>query len=296
MGVYSVADLTGFTPRYDNFVGIDSDGCVFDSMAVKQKDFFHPLIIQGWGLEAAEQQLRECAEFVNLHSVWRGQNRFLALLMTFDLLAARADVQAMGVPLPSLDSFRTYLASGVPLGNPSLQSYLQAHPDPELARVLAWSLAVNREIEERMPRNPAFPHVLEALSMLQGASDTMVVSQTPEEALVKEWREQQLDGYVRMIAGQELGTKCEHLQMAATSRYPAQRILLLGDAPGDRSAARDAGVLFFPINPGAEAASWQRFVDEAYARFIAEEYAGEYQDRLIAEFEALLPRHPPWEG
>ncbi len=295
MGLYSVEQLRGFTPRHDSFVGVDSDGCVFDSMAVKQQQFFHPLIIQTWALEPVAAALRECAEFVNLQSVWRGQNRFLALLKTFELLGARADVLAAGVPLPRLDTFRAYLAAGLPLGNPSLQAYLAAHPDESLALVLAWSLGVNREIETKMARNPAFPHVREALARLHATSDTIVVSQTPEEALVKEWREQQLDGYVSLIAGQELGTKCEHLQMAATARYPAQRILLIGDAPGDRQAAQAAGVLFYPINPGAEAASWQHFLDEGYARFLAERYAGAYQTELIAAFEARLPRQPPWE-
>jgi len=79
-------DLLGFVPTFGTFVGIDSDGCVFDTMEVKQKDHFHPLIIKTWGLEAIEPQLRQAAEFVNLYSKWRGQNRFPALLQVFDLL------------------------------------------------------------------------------------------------------------------------------------------------------------------------------------------------------------------
>ena len=294
MSFTTLEQLQNFTPQHETFVGVDSDGCVFDSMAVKQQQFFHPLIIETWELDAVAPALRECAEFVNLQSAWRGQNRFLALLQTFDFLAERADVQATGVALPRLDTFRTYLASGLPLGNPSLQGYLREHPDEDLARVLAWSLAVNHAIETKMARNPAFPQVRAALERLQATSDTIVVSQTPEEALVKEWCEQGLDGYMQLIAGQELGTKCEHLRMAATPRYAADRILLIGDAPGDRQAAQAAGVLFFPINPGAEAAAWQHFLDEGYDRFLAGRYAGAYQARLIETFEARLPRQPPW--
>jgi hypothetical protein len=31
-------------------------------------------------------------------------------------------------------------------------------------------------------------------------------------------------------------------------------------------------------------------------RFLAGEYAGEYEAKLIAEFDALLPAVPPWEA
>ena len=70
---------------------------------------------------------------------------------------------------------------------------------------------------------------------------------------------------------------------------------MIGDAPGDMAAARANGALFFPINPGHEEASWQRFYDEAVHRFLAEEYAGQYEASLIKEFEALLPDVPPWK-
>ena len=43
----------------------------------------------------------------------------------------------------------------------------------------------------------------------------MVVSQTPFEALKREWEENKIDHYLRMIAGQEHGTKTEHLKYAA---------------------------------------------------------------------------------
>ena len=54
--------------------------------------------------------------------------------------------------------------------------------------------------------------------------------------------------YVRLRkAGQELGTKTEHLKLAAKNKYPPERILMIGDAPGDLNAARANGALFYPI-------------------------------------------------
>jgi hypothetical protein len=70
---------------------------------------------------------------------------------------------------------------------------------------------------------------------------------------------------------------------------------MIGDAPGDRDAARAVGALFYPINPGAEELSWQRFHAEASDRFLNGSYAGAYEAALIAEFEKLLSDTPPWK-
>ena len=70
---------------------------------------------------------------------------------------------------------------------------------------------------------------------------------------------------------------------------------MVGDAPGDMDAARGNDALFFPINPGAEDKSWERFYREALPRFFAGTYKGDYEAALIAEFEKLLPDTPPWK-
>jgi hypothetical protein len=70
---------------------------------------------------------------------------------------------------------------------------------------------------------------------------------------------------------------------------------MMGDAPGDLEAAKANGTLFFPINPGQEEKSWERFFKEGLARFTAAAYAGEYETALIAEFETFLPSVPPWK-
>src|SRR6185503_7382592 len=133
------------------------------------------------------------------------------------------------------------------------------------------------------------------LQKMAGAADLMVVSATPVEALEREWAEHGLAQHMSVIAGQEMGTKAQHIQYAAKGKYPDDRILLIGDAPGDRDAARTTGVLYYPINPGREEQSWRRFHDEALDRFVDGTYAGGYEAALIAEFEALLPDTPPWK-
>ena len=59
-------------------------------------------------------------------------------------------------------------------------------------------------------------------------------------------------------------------------------------------AAKSNGVLFYPVNPGHEEASWERFYKEALDKFFTGTYLGEYEDELIKEFEDYLPEHPHW--
>jgi len=296
MGIYFQNDLRELRPVHDFFVGVDSDGCVFDSMTVKQCDYFHPLIVRFWGLALIERQLRETAEFVNLGSAWRGRNRFFALLKTFDLLADRADVMNSGVPMPDVESIRAYVESGVALGNPTLEAEVARSGNAELRRMLAWSLAVNHEIEARPEPIPPFAGAVDGLRRISAAADSMVVSQTPEAALVSEWRAHGIDGLVRLIAGQEIGTKAEQIRLAAIGKYAEGNILLIGDAPGDLEAAREAGVRFYPIVPGGEVESWRQFNVTFLDRFLAGKYSKGDELAQIDAFLAALPVQPSWSS
>lgn len=294
MLVFHKDDLINLKREHNAFVGIDSDGCVFPTMEIKQKQCFHKLIVSYWHLEPIEKYVREVAEFVNLYSKHRGKNRFPCLLMTIDLLRDRPEVIASGVKLPELKALKTFIDSGVPLGNPALEERVKETGDVELASILAWSKAVNKDIEKTVTHVPPYKWVVESLKKIKAQSDAICVSQTPTEALVREWQEHDLIGYVKVIAGQELGTKKEHLQMAAQGHYPADRILMIGDAPGDFSAAQGVKGHFFPINPGHEEASWERFSKEAFQKFLDGTYGGAFEKALIAEFDQLLPENPPW--
>ena len=109
----------------------------------------------------------------------------------------------------------------------------------------------------------------------------MVVSATPAEALRREWKEHDLEGHVALIAGQELGSKKEHLALTTGGRYEPDRVLMVGDAPGDRDAATANGVLFYPIDPGFEDESWRRFHEEALPRFFAGTYTRRH-DHMVS--------------
>lgn len=286
--------LVAHQPQHDTLVCIDSDGCVFDSMELKQRQCFHGEIIGHWHLEAIEPYVRQIAEFVNLYSLGRGRNRFLSLYDVMLLLRARPEVIASGITVPELRSLKRFIDSGAALGNQSLAEAASGTGDPELASILEWSKAVNRRVAEAGSDAPMFPGVVAGLELIREHADCMVVSQTPNEALEREWRQQKIDGYVFAIAGQELGTKAEQIALTVPDLYRPDRVLMIGDAPGDLNAARANGVLFFPVNPAGEDGSWSRFVNEAFGKFLAGEYAGAYEDQLVNEFLALLPETPPW--
>lgn len=293
--VVAANPLAELKPQHKFFVGIDSDGCAFDSMEIKHKECFCPNIIKHWRLQPISKYAREAVEFVNLYSKWRGTNRWPALVMTLDLLRVRPEVTARNCSVAQASKVRAFTSSGKPLSNDGLKAYMVEHPDPELERALEWSVAVNRSIADIVFELPPFPYVRECLTRLLGEADSVVVSQTPGEALLREWQEHDIAKYVRAIAGQEMGTKKQHLKLAAGDKYAPNHLLMIGDAPGDLDAARANRALFFPINPGQEAESWERLFKEGIDKFLREEFAGSYETALIAEFEKLLPDTPPWQ-
>ncbi len=125
----------------------------------------------------------------------------------------------------------------------------------------------------------------------------VVVSATPGAALEKEWAEHDIARYARVIAGQEMGQQegAPGARRRAAST-PPEKILMIGDAPGDMKAAQANKALFFPINPGAEEKSWELLCT---TRLSSASRPGPTPGRTSAElidrFEALLPDTPPWK-
>lgn len=289
--------LHDFQPQHEFFVGIDSDGCVFNSMEVKHNDCFSVNLVKHFGLASISRQVHQAWDFVNLYSTTRGTNRFKAILLVCDFLREMSIVQNMGVVVPELSYLREWSETETKLGNPALQAAIDnatGERYDELSQVMTWSLGVNESVAEIVYNLPPFPGVRETLERLQGKADVIVVSATPDEALIREWAEHEIDNYVAVIAGQEMGTKTEHLTITTKDRYSENHVLMLGDSPGDLKAARDVGALFFPVNPGAEDASWQLLLDEAMEKFFNGQYAGAYETVLIDKFQELLPETPPW--
>lgn len=64
-------------------------------------------------------------------------------------------------------------------------------------------------------------------------------------------------------------------------------ILMVGDALGDMQAAKDTGVLFYPILPGQEE-SWKVFSEEILPDFLAGRYRGKEMEGWQKKMLELL--------
>jgi phosphoglycolate phosphatase-like HAD superfamily hydrolase len=202
-------------------------------------------------------------------------------------------VKARGFAPPRSAGLTHWTQRESKLGHPALEKAIAETGDTDLRQAYDWSLAVNHSIAEMVRGVPPFPNVRECLQRFASEADMIVCSQTPQAALDAEWNEHDLAGFVHAICGQERGSKQQVLQ-EASQQYSADSTLMIGDAPGDQSAAAANHCLFFPINPGQEEASWRRLLDEGIGRFFSGTFAGDYQRQLIDEFERLLPDRPPW--
>jgi len=281
--------------QHEFFIGIDSDGCVFDAMEIKHRQCFGPAFIHHFGLQSASRCAEEVWEFVNLYSRDRGCNRFFAIQKALRLIGERSEFTARGQKLKGIPALDAWLKESGPLSNPALEAKVKATNDAGLARVLAWSKDVNQRVATLGNGMPPFPMVRESLEKIRTQADVMVVSQASAETLAREWREHQLDALVNYIAGQEVGTKTEQIRRATSDQYAPEKILMIGDAPGDWQAARDNHAIFFPIVPGKEAASWQHFFETGSERFFGGTFAGKYQQALLEKFSAALPEKAPWQ-
>lgn len=293
--------LIDMKPTKGFLVAIDSDGCAFDAMGIKQRECFCPMMIAYFDLQPVAEAARECKMFADLFSKTRGANRHKTIVRILtDLLPSHPMVKGRKFKVPQYQYYFDWVNDpNSLLSNDGLEKAIAASSNPEqrgeLELALKWSQRVNDMVGEIVKDVPPFPYVRESLIKSVSQADIIVCSATPTEALEREWAEHALKKYVNAIGGQEMGSKAQQLAIVSDGKYEKDKIIMLGDALGDLDAARKNSVLFYPINPGSEQASWKRFYDEAFEKFIAGSYAGTYQDAVIAEFENSLPETPAWK-
>ena len=296
--------LKKFKRTKDFLVAIDTDGCVTDNMSGKQMLIFHPQFMEFYQLWGIESYYREVAEYYNLFSVDRGCNRFIAIQLILTALKNRKDVQIIlkekHLKLPAIEPLNRYInytkKNKLGLGNPTLEEFLNHNPlDLAIYKLLGWSEAVNRTFPHISANIPPFYHVEECLELMAQHADILIVSKTPYTDLANYWKVQGIDKYVQMIAGQEMGSKGHHIEIAKKAgKYKDDQVMMIGDGGGDLKAVKANNGLFYPTPPGKEKEGWEKF-SEAFQKFIKREYKGEYEDKLLGQFEKSLLTSPPWQ-
>ena len=214
--------LKNHMPTKDYFVGIDSDGTVFDSMEVKHKDCFVGSLIRIFELAAIAHEVHLVWNHVNIFSNTRGTNRFKALILTFNYLREIDRVKQLGIHFPKLNILKQWIKKGKILSNESLMNLINSS-DPEerlvLIKILKWSEEVNRTVKNTVFNLPPLEGAKTAMVSLKPHADIMVISNTPLDTLHREWSENKIFSNVLYIGGQETGTKTEMLMHAAKQKY-----------------------------------------------------------------------------
>ena len=296
--------LKNFKRTKDFLIAIDTDGCITDNMNGKQMLIFHPQFMEFYNLWGIETYFREVAEYYNLFSTDRGCNRFVAISLTLKALKKRDDVKKIiketNTILPDVEPLDEYISytkeNKLGLGNPSLEAYLDKNlTNLFYYKLLGWSEAVNRTFPHISSKIPPFDGVKEAIANMAEYADIVVVSKTSYEDLANYWEDQGIDKYAKVIAGQEMGSKGHHIEVAkAAGGYADDEVLMLGDGNGDLMAVKENNGLFYPITPGREQDDWNNF-GEAFKKFIDKEYKGKFEDDLLDDFTRALLATPAWE-
>ena len=290
----SLESLNAETFTSSSFVlAVDSDGCAFDSMDLKHDECFTPTTIKHWGLQPVAREARETATFINLRSRSRGLNRFEALVMLFDMLADRPEVSRR-TELPRIDGLRRWTATSQRLSRESLVAATQTDDCPSLRTALAWTDAVNEAVRVTANNPTPVPGAGECLRMASNHASVVIVSAADTETLRREWGKHGLLDHVTAIAGQEAGTKADTLKRLKDFGLKADNILMVGDAPGDLTAAKATNTPFFPIIPSKESASWAHLAEEGLPRFFAGSFCGAFAENLAEQFLSALPEKPSW--
>jgi phosphoglycolate phosphatase-like HAD superfamily hydrolase len=269
-------------------LAVDSDGCALDAMESKHRLCFGPATIDCWGLENCQELAFDLALHINLYSRGRGLNRFLALREFFVRLPSVCP-KCAGL-VPDVTVFDRWIAHGGPLSEAGLKHYMQSVSDADeqvLRRCLEWNAEVNRRIAGLTPPKP-FPGVQDTLKMAHTSGAVHVVSSANRVALEKEWKAARLLPYVEAFHPQESGSKADVLSGLLATAEPEQSILMVGDAWADLGAAKAAKVLFFPIVPMKETASWRLLRDEVLPALQVGWIPCEIIARALEHFQCVL--------
>ncbi len=270
--------FSGFERQRDYLVCIDSDGCAMDTMDIKHHRCFGPCMVEEWGLENWRDPVLFRWNQVNLYSMTRGINRFKALALVL------TEVDREYREIQGLEALNRWVEESDELSNGALEKAALREESPCLKMALHWSQAVNQEIEQLPEESKrAFPGVKEGIPLIHQYADIAVVSSANQEAVVKEWGRNGLLRDVDIVLAQNAGSKASCIRELLKYGYPADHVMMVGDAPGDRGAAEANGVWFYPILVAREYESW-RELPGAVKRLAGNAFGQDYQKQLLEEF------------
>ena len=257
--------------KHDYLVCVDSDGCVMDTMNCKHFHCFGPCMVDEWELDPWREEILTRWNEINLFSMTRGINRFKGLAM------ALSEVNIKYKPIPGVAALRHWADTAPALSNDSVEKAAAVADDPKakeiLTKALSWSKAVNAAIV-RLPEELKRPYdgAKEGLAAAHAFADVAMVSSANRDAVEEEWGKFGLLEHTDIVLAQDVGSKSACIARMLQFGYDPQKVLMVGDAPGDCDAAEKNGVWYYPILVNHEKQSWDEAISTAYDKLRSGDY------------------------
>jgi len=270
-----------FERKHDYLVCVDSDGCVMDTMNCKHFHCFGPCMVTEWGLEAWKAEILDRWNVINLFSMTRGINRFKGLAM------ALGEIHEKYTPIAGIEALQHWADTAPALSNDAVaKAAEEAEGDAKLvlSKALSWSKAVNASIVN-LPEELKVPYegAKEGLAAAHTFADVAMVSSANRDAVEEEWGKFGLLQHTDIVLAQDIGSKAACIAEMLKFGYDLDKVVMVGDAPGDCDAAEKNGVHYYPILVNHEKASWDEAIAVAYGKLQSGCYA-EYGAQKKQEF------------
>lgn len=272
-------DLKAFQKKKDFLFCIDSDGCAMDTMDIKHIRCFGPCMVEEWELMPWGDEILTRWNEINLYTMTRGINRFKGLVM------ALKEIDAEYCSIEGIEELEAWVERSPELSNPALEKAIEENDSAILKKALSWSRSVNERINElSFDDKKPFEGVEEALEYAHRYGDVAIVSSANRQAVVEEWELYHLLEHVDLILAQDVGSKAYCIAELLKKGYDKDKVLMVGDAPGDKDAARKNDVFYYPILVRHEKESWAEFEETAVTTLLEGNYGGTYQEEKEAAF------------
>lgn len=261
-----------YQKKHDFLVCVDSDGCVMDTMNCKHFHCFGPCMVDEWDLGQWRDEILKRWNEINLFSMTRGINRFKGLAM------ALSEINETYRPIPGVEALKHWAETAPALSNDGAAKAAQEAADPEakeiLLKALSWSKAVNASIV-RLPEELKVPFdgAKEGLEAAHAFADVAMVSSANRDAVEEEWGKFGLLPHTDIVLAQDVGSKAACIAAMLKFGYDPQKVLMVGDAPGDCDSAEKNGVYYYPILVNHEKQSWDEAIGVAFEKLRSGEYA-----------------------
>ena len=275
-----------FERKHDYLVCVDSDGCVMDTMNCKHFNCFGPCMVTEWGLEEWKDEILERWNVINLFSMTRGINRFKGLAM------ALSEINVKYKPITGVEALVHWAETAPALSNDGAAKAAAEAADPDaklvLEKALSWSKAVNAAIVELSEElKVPYAGAKEGLAAAHQFADVAMVSSANRDAVEEEWGKFGLLDHTDIVLAQDIGSKAACIAAMLKFGYDLDKVVMIGDAPGDCDAAEKNNVHYFPILVNHEKESWDEAIAVAYGKLQSGEYA-EYGAEMKKKFLANL--------